>query len=90
MGAVAPEKAAQIDGIEQQRPDLDVLAARVGRDLLGDLRFGGAGRAPNNARLARLDQEGEHGGERARAERVVRGDGAELKGGTKGFRTGWP
>ena len=46
----------------------DVLAVHVGRtDLRGDLRPGGAGRSPDDAGLARLDQQGEGRGELARA-----------------------
>ena len=78
VGAVAPGDAAEIDGIEQKRPDVDVAAVRGRRDLLGDHRFGRAGWAPGNTRLAGLDQEGEHFGELARAQRVVRGDGGGL------------
>ncbi len=78
VGRIAPGDAAEIDGIEQERADVDVAASRFRRDLLGDLRLGGAGRAPDDAGLTRLDQEGEHGRELARAQRVVRGDGDGL------------
>ena len=71
---VAPGDAAEIHGVEQQRPDVDVPAVRGRGDLLGDLALGGSGRSPDNHRLAGLDQEGEDRGELARAERVVRGD----------------
>ena len=46
VGGVAPGDAAQIDGVEQQRPDVDILAAALCRDLLCDHRFGGAWAAP--------------------------------------------
>ena len=72
---VAPRDAAQVDGVEQQRPDVDILAAGIGGDLLGDHRFCSAGRSPYQGRLAGLDQECEGGGEFARAQRVVGGDG---------------
>ena len=75
VGAVAPGDAAQIDGVEQERADIDVLPAGLGGDLLGDGTLGAAWGAPKNCRLARLDQEREGGGELARAQRVVGGDG---------------
>ena len=37
VGAVAPGDAAEVLGIEQQRPDVDVAAARGRGHLLGDL-----------------------------------------------------
>ena len=43
VGAVAPGDAAKIDGFEQQRPDIDVLAVGGRGDLLGDLAFRGSG-----------------------------------------------
>ena len=67
VGAVAPRDAAQIDGVEQERADIDILAAGIGGNLPGDHRFGGAGRAPYQAGLAGLDQEREGGGKFARA-----------------------
>ena len=75
VGAVAPGDAAQVDGIEQQRADVDVLAAGGVRDLLGDVRFSTAGRAPHNGRLAGFHQQGQGVGKLARAQRVVGGDG---------------
>ena len=36
VGAVAPRNAAQIDGVQQQGADIDILAAGLRRDLLGD------------------------------------------------------
>ena len=74
LAGVAPGDAAQVHGVEQQRPHVDVLAVRGRGDLLGDLAFGGPGRSPDNGRLAGLDQEGERLGEIARAERVVCGN----------------
>ena len=75
VGAVAPGDAAQVDGIEQQRADIDVFAAGGGRDLLGDVRFGAAGWAPHHGRLAGFHQQGQGLGKLARAQRVVGGDG---------------
>ena len=78
VGGVAPGDAAQVDGVEQERPDVDIFAATVCRDLLRDHRFCRAGRPPDHRRLAGFDEKGEGRGELARAERVVRGDGGEL------------
>ena len=39
VGGVTPGDAAQIDGVEQERPDVDIFAATVCRDLLCDHRF---------------------------------------------------
>ena len=75
VGAVAPRNAAQVDGVEQERPDVDILAAGIGGDLLGDHRFCSAGRSPYQGRLAGLDEKCEGGGEFAGAQRVVGGDG---------------
>ena len=75
VGAVAPRDAAEIDGVEQERPDVDILAAGIGGDLLGDHRFCRAGRSPYQGRLAGLDQKREGGGEFARAQRIVGGNG---------------
>ena len=75
VGGVTPGDAAQIDGVEQERPDVDILAAAVCRDLLRDHRFCRAGRPPDHGRLAGFDQEGEGAGEFAGAEGVVRGNG---------------
>ena len=75
VGAVAPRNAAQVDGVEQQGADIDILAAGIGGDLLGDHRFCSAGRSPYQGRLAGLDQNCEGGGEFAGAQRVVGGDG---------------
>ena len=94
VGGVAPGDAAQIDGVEQERPDVDIFAAAVCRDLLRDHRFGAAGRPPDHGRLAGFDQEGEGRGELARAERVVRGNGCGLghgqDSGMAGRRRGHP
>ena len=76
--AVAPGNAAQVDGIEQKRAHIDVLAVRGGGDLLGDLTLGRAGRPPYHAGLAGLDEESEGLGELAGAERVVGGDGVGI------------
>ncbi len=73
VGAVAPRDAPQVDGVEQERPDVDVLAVGGGGNLPRDHRLGRPGRAPDNAGLAGLDQEREDRGELARAQRVVRG-----------------
>ena len=75
VGAVAPRDAAQVHGVEQERPDVDIPAVGGRRDLPGDHRLGRPGRSPDHGRLAGLDQEGEHLGELARAQRVVGGDG---------------
>ena len=56
VGAVAPRDAAEIDGVEQKRADVDIPAAGIGGDLLGDHRFCSAGRSPYQGRLAGLDQ----------------------------------
>ena len=67
VGAVAPWDAAEIHGVEEQRPDVDILAAGIGSDLLGNGALGGAGRSPYQRRLAGLDQKCEGGGELAGA-----------------------
>ena len=71
----APGYAAQVDGVEQERADVDVDAVKDGCYLLCDLAFGGAGRAPDDAGLARLDQYGEGLSKFAGAKGVVGGDG---------------
>ena len=89
VGGVAPWDAAQIDGIEQQGADVDVLAARIGGDLLGDPGLGASGRPPDDGRLAGLDQQGQGPGELARAQGIVGGDGGGIGHGslrTKGSR----
>ena len=78
VGAVAPRDAAQVHGVEQERPDVDIFAPGVGGDLLGDGALGAARSSPKDHRLAGLDQEREGGGELARAERVVGGDGVGI------------
>ena len=60
------EYAAQVDGIEQQRADVDILPAGGSDDLPGNHQFGGVGRPPDHGRLAGLDQQGEDLGEFAR------------------------
>ena len=75
VGAVAPRDAAEIDGVEQERPDVDILAAGIGGDLLGNGALGGAGRSPYQSWLTGLDQKCEGGGKFAGAQRVVGGDG---------------
>ena len=52
VGGVAPGDAAQFDGVEQERPDVDIFAATLCRDLLCDHRFCRAGRPPDHSRLA--------------------------------------
>ena len=94
VGAVAPRNAAQVDGVEQERPDVDILAAGIGGDLPGDHRFCSAGRSPYQGRLAGLDQKCEGGGEFAGAQRVVGGDGVRGRSsacsGMAGRRRGHP
>ena len=75
VGAIAPGDAAQVDGIEQQRADVDVFAAGGGRDLLGDVRFCAAGRTPHHGRLAGFHQQSQDVGKLARSQRVVGRDG---------------
>ena len=65
VGAVAPRDAAQVHGVEQERPDVDILAAGIGGDLLGDGALGAARSSPQDHRLAGLDQQREGGGELA-------------------------
>ena len=67
VGVVAPGDAAQIDGVEQERADVDVLAVSGGGDLLGDLTLGAAGRSPDHGRLPGLDEERQGVGKLARA-----------------------
>ena len=94
VGAVAPRDAAQVHGVEQERPDVDILPAGVGGDLLGDGALGAARSSPQDHGLAGLDQEREGGGELARAERVVGGDGVGIghgqDSGMEGMRRGHP
>ena len=78
VGGVAPGDATKVHGVEQERPDVDILAAAVCRDLLRDHRFCRAGRPPHHSRLTGFDEKGEGRGELARAERIVRGDGCGL------------
>ena len=78
VGGVAPRDAAQVHGVEQERPDVDIFAATVRRDLLRDHRFCRAGWPPDHSRLTGFDEKGEGRGELARAERVVRGNGCGL------------
>ena len=80
VGGVAPGDAAQVHRVEQERPDVDIFAATVCRDLLCDHRFCRAGRSPDHGRLTGFDEKGEGRGEFARAERVVRGDGVGFPG----------
>ena len=94
VGGVAPGDASQVHGVEQERPDVDILAATVCRDLLRDHRFSRAGRSPHHSRLTGFDEKGEGRGELARAERVVRGNGCGLghgwDSGMAGERRGHP
>ena len=78
VGVVAPRDATQVDGIEEERPDVDILAAGIVGDLLGNGALGGAGRSPYQRRLAGLDQKCEGGGELAGSQRVVGGDGVGI------------
>ena len=75
VGAVAPRDAAQIDRVQQQGADIDILAAGLRRDLLGDLTLGAPWGAPDHHRLAGFDQQRQGAGEFARAQRVIGGDG---------------
>ena len=75
VGAVAPRDAAQVDRVQQQGADIDILAAGLRRDLLGDLTFGAPWRSPDHHRLAGFDQQRQGAGEFARAQRVIGGDG---------------
>ena len=75
VGAVAPRDAAQIDRVQQQGADIDILAAGLRRNLLGDLTFGAPWGTPDHYRLAGLDQQRQGAGEFARAQRVIGGDG---------------
>ena len=78
VGGVAPGDAAQVHGVEQERPDVDILAVAGRRDLLGDHRLGGPRPTPQHGRLAGFDEKGEGRGDFARTERVVRRDGCGL------------
>ena len=78
VGAVAPGDAAQVHGVEKQRPDVDIFAAGIGGHLLGDSGLGAPGRPPNDGRLAGLNEQGQGPGELARAERVIGGDGVGI------------
>ena len=78
VGAVAPRDAAQIDRVQQQGADIDILAAGLRRDLLGDLTLGAPWGAPDHHRLAGFDQQRQGAGEFARAQRVIGGDGIGL------------
>ena len=73
--AVAPGDAAHVDGIEQQRADVAVAAAAFGGDLLRELALAAAGRSPDHHGLSGFDEDLEGGGELARPQRVVGGDG---------------
>ena len=94
VGGVTPGDAAQVHGVEQERPDVDIFAATVCRDLLCDHRFCRAGRPPDHSRLTGFDEKGEGRGELARAERVIRGDSCGLghgqDSGMAGRRRGHP
>ena len=80
--------AAQVHGVEQERTDVDVFAPGIGGDLLGDGALGATRSSPQDHRLAGLDQEREGGGEFARAERVVGGDGVGIGHGQDSGMTG--
>ena len=72
---VAPRNAPKVHRIEQQRAHVEVGALRGRGDLSGDLGLGAPGRPPDDDRLPGLDEPREGVGERARAKRVVGGDG---------------
>ena len=78
VGAIAPRDAAQIDRVQQQGADIDILAAGLCRDLLGDLTLGALWSSPDHAGLAGFDQQRQGAGEFARAQRVIGGDGVGL------------
>ena len=70
--------AAQVDGVEQQRADVDIAARGLGRGLLRERALGAARSAPKDSRLAGLDQQRQGRGELARAQRVVGGNGVGI------------
>ena len=51
VGAVAPRHAAQIDRVQQQGADVDILAAGLRCNLLGDLTLDAPWSSPYNHRL---------------------------------------
>ena len=76
---VAPGDAPEIDGIEEERPDVDVAVAVLVGHLLRDLALAAAGRTPDDhglpgLRARRLEGFGELGG----ADRVVGGYGVGI------------
>ena len=85
---IAPRNAAQVHGVEQQGAHVEVGAVRGRRDLLGNLGLRAPGRPPDDDRLAGLDEPREGVGERARAQRVVGGDGRGGTGHGKGSPIG--
>ena len=90
VGAVTPRDAAQIDRVQQQGADIDILAAGLRRDLLGDLTLGAPWGTPDNHRLAGLDQQRQCAGEFARAQRVIGGDGIGIgHWHAPGWHVGW-
>ena len=70
----------QIDGVEQQRPHVEILAARLVRDPLGKRALGAARSAPQDRGLAGFHEQGQGVGKLARAERVVGGNGVWVVG----------
>ena len=72
---VAPGDAPEIDGVQQQRAHVEILAARASGDLLGEGALGAARSAPQDRGLARFDQQRQGRREFARAQRVVGGYG---------------
>ena len=92
--AVAPGDTAQIGGVEQERPDVVILAATVRPDLLRDDGFGGARGTRDHGRLTDFDEKGEGRGGFARAERAVHGNGCGMGNGQDsemaGSRSGHP
>ena len=73
--AVAPGDAAQIDGVEHERADVDVVVAVLARHPLCDLALAASGRAPDDHGLLAAREQAERFGELARAQCVVGGDG---------------
>ena len=55
--AVDVRQAAQVDGIEQDGPNVAQLEVALVRDLLDDGRLADAGRAPDHDRLLDADQD---------------------------------
>ena len=75
---VAPGDAPEIDGVQQQRAHVEILAACAGGDLLRERALGAAWGTPKNSRLTGLDQQRQGRRELARAQRVVGGNGVGI------------